>query len=111
MRFIDVLLRNQVGLLLEHLGQARVHEVRFVVGRLRADDLLLGALDGGGRLLELSLQLRELQDREHFSSLHPIADVHFHLPDIAGDSGVHVDFLERTKLGREIQCVDEVRSA
>ena len=74
LRFVDFFLCNEVRLLFEHLGQARIHEVRFVVGRLSANDFLIGTVDCGGRLLELGFEFGNFQDRQHFSSLHPIAD-------------------------------------
>ena len=85
--------------------------VRAEVG-LRAVDFLLAALDA--RLVlrhHVVLQLRNLEHGEQLPGGDAIADVHVDRLHVAGDLGVHVDFLERPELGRERQRLRRDRRA
>jgi hypothetical protein len=93
--------RNQAGLLVGCLLQARVIGMNGCVGSLFPGNFILQTryvLLGLGytrlRSSNFSLQFRDFEHCEGLALMHAVANVHIDVPDIAGDLSMDVDFLK-----------------
>ena len=114
---IDLLLRDQFRTRFLNVGETRVGEMRDGVGRLgaiqifpRARQFLIAAADGGFILLQLLLEFRNFQHGEDLPLLYVSSVVDVEFLNVAGNFGVHVDFLKRLEFGGDFQFVRNVAS-
>ena len=112
---IEFLLRDQAGVALRCLLQARVLFMQSLVLRfgaidlvLRARNLFLALVDLEDGLLQLRLQFRNFKRSERLALLDDVADVDVDLAHVAADLGVDVDHLVGLELPGEREHVADV---
>ena len=98
---IEILLRHQIGMLPVDRRQPGENQVGIGVIRL-------GFLPGRLGVVQFVLQFRHFQRGQNLAGLHPVAEIHLHLADIAGDFGVQGDFLIRAEFRRNHQLLEQV---
>ena len=113
--FVDLLLRDQPGLLFRHCGDALKGEMSDAVYGLRATLFVLGpgdfrpgAHDRCIRPPQVVGHFGNLQGGQKLALLHAIADIDVDLFNKSGDLRHHVDFLVRLEFGSQHQAVREV---
>src|ERR1700734_2587733 len=76
-----------------------------------ARQLLFAAVNGSLVLLHLLLEFRNFQDREDLPLLHMGSIINIEFLDVAGNLGVHIDFLEGLELRGNLQIVRDVAAS
>ena len=115
MRDVNILLGDEFGPRFLYVGKAGIGDVGNIVGGVRTPKfltrslfVLFAAAEGSFVLSELLFELGDFEDGEELALLDVRSPIDVELLNVAGDFGVHVDFLKGKELRGDFEIVRKI---